>query len=114
VLGFALGIGLGFAVIELAQQVDDDDRPPVADEPVRIVGAPDFIAWCRTQNVDRADATVITSDAWGWRCVGIRNGMFGYDEIVTDEVCRDQFGADAIAQLVNAESPTGWQCVVPT
>jgi hypothetical protein len=110
-LGFVVGLGIGFAVVEIADEVREDGAADPAD--VRVAGTPDFIGYCRSQNTELPDASVVSNDAWGWRCVGVRNGVFGRDEIVVDDVCILQFGSDARAELVNAASPDGWQCVVP-
>jgi hypothetical protein len=106
-----IGLGIGLLVIEVADQVSGDDDTET--DATRVAGSPDFIAYCRVQNVDRPEASVTSNDAWGWRCVGVRNGVFGADEIVVDDVCADQFAPDARARLVDPASPDGWQCVVP-
>lgn len=105
----AIGLVVGFAgaaaTIAAIDQIDGDrDRDDVRLGPFDVEG------YCARD--DGMTALLLGSDAFGWQCVGYRNGIFDDYQVVADDVCRWQHGDRAYAVLTDPGNTLGWECFV--
>lgn len=102
-IGFA-GALVTIQAIDLARETPDESRSVV-------VGIPDFDAFCRQTGGSQVSAALVTADAFGWRCVGRRNNIWGLEAVDMHGACRTQFGPDSWAETTDALSSTSWLCL---
>lgn len=102
-VGFAAAFLVGRAS-EIGSQ-RPETRPPVD------LGALDLVTFCRGHGGEGFAATLVAPNANGWRCAGLRNGVWGVDEIEFDVTCSQQFGPSARAHTDDPLSPDSWRCV---
>lgn len=107
----ALAFGVGFvgaiATIQAIDLVEDDD-------PVRsrvVVGVLDVDRHCKSLEGEQLTAVLVSSDAFGWRCVGRRNGLWDREPVDFQAACRAQYGERTWAESADEGSPTSWVCV---
>lgn len=104
IVGFTAGFLIALSIILVT---DASTNRPVGGE---VLGELDLMAYC-DGGIDPLMAALRTDDAFGWRCVGLRNGIWGFDEIDFDAACRQQYGRRAQARTTDPEQPDSWQCV---
>ena len=105
--GLSIGFVGAYVAHDAAERLGSEpDRSPVAE----VLGAIDYDSFCRRGETDLR-AVSLTADAYGWRCSGVMNGIFGTDDIDVQEACEWQYGVAAVAFLEDADSPDGWPCV---
>lgn len=105
VFGFVVGFAAALTIIvatEISRNADTDAT--------RVLGDLDVFEYCRSGEFE-LEAALLAYDARGWRCVGRRNGIWGFDEVDFDEACRRQHGERAQAVTGDPASPYSWQCV---
>lgn len=105
VLGFAVGFIAALGIILVTELSGNTPRSG------ELLGRLDVTAHCR-QGDEPLEAALRSDDAYGWRCVGRRNGIWGFEEVDFDAACRNQYGRRARATTTDPESPDAWQCVV--
>ncbi|CAN5496671.1 hypothetical protein BH23ACT3_BH23ACT3_15290 [soil metagenome] len=106
-IGFSVGFGAALAII-VATEFSRSQTPVDS----RVVGDLDVFEYCRGGEF-QLEAALRQDDAYGWRCVGRRNGIWGFDEVDFDDACRVQHGPDAAAVTDDPQSPYAWQCTLP-
>lgn len=104
-IGFSVGFTAALTII-VATELSRDTDGPSTD----VIGIPDVFEYCRSGEF-ALEAALRSDDADGWRCVGRRNGIWGFDPVDFDDVCHRQFGNSATAHSEDPESPYAWQCV---
>jgi hypothetical protein len=107
VIGFVVGFTTALAIIVATEVSRNADTAAV-----RVVGDLDVFEYCRTGDFE-LEAALRDEDAFGWRCVGRRNGIWGFEEVDFHDACRSQHGDTAIARTDDPSSPYAWHCVVP-
>lgn len=105
-IGFSVGFATALTII-VATEAGRRSTTPV----IEVVGAPDVFDYCRSGEFV-LEAALRSDDADGWRCVGRRNQIWGFDPVDFDDVCRTQFGEAAWALTEDPSSPYEWRCVV--
>lgn len=106
VIGFTVGFAAALTII-VASEMGQDAETRAS----RVVGELDLFEHCRSGEFE-LEAALREHDAFGWRCVGRRNGIWGFDEPDFDAACREQHGDGAWAFTDDPTSPYAWQCVV--
>jgi len=104
-IGFSVGFVAALTII-VATELSRDTGGSSTD----VIGIPDVFEYCRSGEFE-LEAALRSDDADGWRCVGRRNDIWGFDPVDFDDVCRRQFGASATARSEDPASPYAWQCV---
>ena len=104
-IGFAVGFSVAIGIIVVTELSGNTPRRG------EVLGRLDVTAYCR-QGDEPLDAALRTEDAHGWRCVGHRNGIWGFEEVDFDAACQDQFGDRARAQTTDLQAADSWQCIV--
>lgn len=104
-----IGFGVGFATALVIIVATDMSRN-VDTAATRVLGDLDVFEYCRTGEFE-LEAALLEEHADGWRCVGRRNGIWGFDEVDFDDACRRQHGERATASTSDPSSPYSWQCV---
>lgn len=105
IIGFAAGFTITLGIIVATEL--STNRPNSGE----LLGPLDLVAYC-DQGDEPLMAALRTEDAYGWRCVGRRNGIFGFDEIDFDAACRHQYGRHARAVTNNPDAADSWECIV--
>lgn len=104
-----LGFGVGFVTaLGIIVATELSSNTPRSGE---VLGRLDVTAYCRAGD-EPLEAALRSEDAYGWRCVGRRNGIWGFDEVDFDAACRSQYGSRARAVTTDRQSANAWQCVV--
>lgn len=111
VIGFVVGFAAAIAII-VATETSRNAADERADGNFIVVGIPDVFGFCRANDAG-LEAALRSNDAYGWACVGRRNGIWGFEGIDLTEACRLQFGPSSTAATDDPDSPYGWTCVVP-
>lgn len=104
-LGFAVGFAAAIGIILATELSSNTARSG------EVLGRLDVQEYCRA-NDEPLDAALRTDDAFGWRCVGRRNGIWGFEEVDFDAACRSQYGSRARAVSTDREAADSWQCVI--
>jgi hypothetical protein len=107
VVAFLIGFVGAFATIQAIDLASDDDSVERV-----VLGALDIDAYCRSLDGDQVSAALVADTAFGWRCVGRRNGIWGQEAVDMHLACRTQFEIDAWAETVDPSDPTSWVCVI--
>jgi hypothetical protein len=102
-IGFA-GAVVVIQAIDLAREGDDVNRV--------VLGSLDVDTYCRNLEGDQMLAALVGDSAFGWRCVGRRNGIWGEEVVNVNKACRMQFLPESFAETVNPAEPRSWVCVV--
>jgi hypothetical protein len=102
-IGF-LGAVVVIQAVDLASNGGDDGEPMV-------LGPLDIQAYCRNLEGDQMLAALVTDSAFGWRCVGRRNGIWGEEVVDLHQACRAQFRPGAWAETSDPAEPRSWVCV---
>ncbi len=105
IVGFSVGFATALVIIVATEMSWSAET--VAS---RVLGPLDVFEHCRNSEFE-LEAALRHDDAYGWRCVGRRNGIWGLDELDFDAACREQFGEGASAVTADPASPYAWQCV---
>jgi hypothetical protein len=72
-------------------------------------------AACDGAGAERGVAALVATDAHGWRCLVLRNGLVGVEwddttlDAALDRACRMQFGEGAFVRQ-ELDTPGGWIC----
>lgn len=104
-LGFAVGFATALGIIVVTEASGNIPRRG------EVLGSLDVAAYCR-QTEEPLEPALREQDAYGWRCVGRRNGIWGFEEVDYDAACRSQYGRRARATTTDPESPDSWTCVM--
>lgn len=104
-LGFTVGFATALGIIVVTEASDNILRRG------EVLGSLDVAAYCRQAEVPLEPA-LREPDAYGWRCVGRRNGIWGFEEVDFDAACRHQYGDRARAVTTDRQSADSWTCVV--
>jgi hypothetical protein len=106
-----IGFSVGFtAAVTIIVATEFSRNSATAER--RVVGELDVFEYCRGGEF-QLEAALRQDDAYGWRCVGRRNGIWGFDEVDFDDACRIHHGPDAAAVTDDPQSPYAWQCTLP-
>lgn len=97
----------GAFVVGKASELGSDDQPR---PPEVSLGRLDFLEYCRDTYGAGFTAALVAADAFGWRCAGLRNGVWGLDEIDVAAACRSQFGERSRAHTWDPDIPDSWEC----
>lgn len=103
IIGFTVGFATALVIIVATEMSRNAET--VASE---TLGPLDVFEHCRDSGLE---AALRDDDAYGWRCVGRRNGIWGFDELDFDAACRRQYGDGASAATDDPTSPYAWQCL---
>jgi hypothetical protein len=106
-IGFSVGFAAALTII-VATEFSRNATPGES----RVVGDLDVFEYCRGGEF-KLEAALRQDDAYGWRCVGRRNGIWGFDEVDFDDACRTRHGPEAAAVTADPQSPYAWQCILP-
>lgn len=103
-LGFAVGFAAALGIIAATELGADTSTRG------EVLGHLDIAAHCRAAD-EPLDAALRSEDAFGWRCIGRRNGIWGIERVDVDAACRQQYGPRARAVTTDVDEPNSWTCV---
>lgn len=105
IIAAAIGFSGAF-IVGTASQLGSEGRVT----PGTTLGQLDFMRYCRETYGDGFAATLVADDAFGWRCAGRRNGVWGLDEIDVADACVTQYGRRARPHTWDPDVATSWEC----
>jgi hypothetical protein len=114
VLRRIIGLSVGFLVaIGTITAVEFRRSERSADQAWVLAGNMNAFEYCM-----RADgnlrAVLRNNDAFGWRCMGRRNGIWGFETVDVALACVQQYGPKARAETSDSSDPMSWRCLVRT
>jgi hypothetical protein len=107
VIAFLIGFVGAVVVIQAIELAREDDGVTRV-----VLGSLDVNLYCRSLQGEQMLAALVADTAFGWRCVGRRNGIWGEEAVNMHEACRVQFGPEALPETVDPAEPRSWVCVL--
>jgi hypothetical protein len=110
VLRLPIGLAIGFVSVVITIQAIERFTPSDEGLSGRDLGPPDIEGYC-ARATPPLRAVTLTSDPYGWICVGLVEQLWTSVDLDIVEVCRWTFEQNASALVVEGSTPVGWRCV---